>query len=251
MQSLSILSDVDPADFIRSDAPISQFARGSHERFPAESELQLHPQHGSNADDGRLLIGSRPSVLETAQAFGGVNTGMPRQFQQSYTSATPLAPVPLQAPSNVSHHISSFQKNTAIKLPPQVLLVLVDGRNGDAVIDRLSNSSAASRVALSTGDRLKSIDGQMCSNASEALASIQSLTQSSGADVELGFLSRSGALSLVVAGKQQVCSRAQFFFEPFIGILCPVCICSRIFCFCSCLHSALHPTRPRPTTPAC
>ena len=209
MQSLSILSDVDPADFIRSDAPISQFARGSHDRFPAESELQPHPQPGSNADDGRLLIGSRPSVLETAQAFGGVNTtGIPRQFQQSYTSATPqlppLAPIPLPAPSNVSQHISSFPKNVAIRLPPQVLLVLADGRNGDAVIERLSNSSAAARVALSTGDRLKSIDGHACSNASEALASIQSLTKSSGADVELGFLNRSGAVSLVAVGRQQV-----------------------------------------------
>jgi len=236
MQSLSILSDVDPADFIRSDAPISQFARGSHDRFPAEP--------ASNADDGRLLIGSRPSVLETAQAFGGVNTGMPRQFQQSYASTTPQLPqlssVPFPAPPNVSHHMSSFQKNVAIRLPPQVLLVLVDGRNGDAVIDRLSNSSAASRVALSTGDRLKSIDGHMCSNASEALASIQSLTKSSGADVELSFLSRSGALSLVAAGRQQVRTRARFFFEPFIGILCPVCSCSRIFCFYSCLHSAPH-----------
>ncbi len=134
MQSLSILSDVDPADFIRSDAPLSQFARASvssYDRFSAEPEQQqLQPQFGSNAGDGRLPTGSRPSVLETAQTFGGISTGAPRQFQQSSnalsTSAPQLAAVLPPAPTNTSYQTSSSQKITTIKLPSQVLYVLDD-----------------------------------------------------------------------------------------------------------------------------
>ena len=99
MQSLSILSEVDPADFIRSDAPISQFARastGSYDRFILDPEQQHQQQQQqqsrSNADEARLLLGARPSVLETAQAFGGTSAAGPRQFQPSsnLSSSTPL-----------------------------------------------------------------------------------------------------------------------------------------------------------------
>jgi hypothetical protein len=216
MQSLSILSDVDPADFIRSDAPISQFARsstGSCDRFPAEAEQHQHqPQLRSNADHGRAFeVGSRPSVLETAQAFGGTSTGLPRQLQHGsgvLASAPQLAAVMPQAPINAGLQISSLQKTSTIKLPSQVLLVFVDGLNGDAVLDRLSNASSASKIPLNTGDRLKTIDGHPCSSASEALASIQSLSRGSSADVVLDFVSRSGASLHVVASRQQV-SRAR------------------------------------------
>jgi hypothetical protein len=212
MQSLSILSDVDPADFIRSDAPISQFARASVSSFdrfaPDPEQQQLHPQPASNAVDARFSISSRPSVLETAQAFGGTSTGIPRQFQQSSNAPHPAAPqlaaVLPPAPTYASNLMPSSHKTTTIKLPPQVLLVFVDGRNGHAVIDRLSGAAAASHVPLNTGDNLKSIDGHPCSSASEALAGIQSLNNGSGADVELHFVSRSGALLHVVASRQQV-----------------------------------------------
>jgi hypothetical protein len=215
MQSLSILSEVDPADFIRSDAPISQFARastGSYDRFILDPEQQQQQQQQqqsrSNADEARLLLGARPSVLETAQAFGGTSAAGPRQFQPSsnLSSSTPQLSAVLPPPSaNAAHLIpASYKATTTVKLPSQVLLVFVDGRNGDAVIDRLSNSTAAMKLPLSTGDRLKFIDGCACSNANEALASIQSVNNGTSTDVELDFVSRSGVPFHVVASRQQV-----------------------------------------------
>jgi hypothetical protein len=209
MQSLSILSEVDPADFIRSDAPISQFARastGSYDRFILEPEQQQQ-QSRSNADEARLMLGTRPSVLETAQAFGGTSAAGPRQFQQSsnlFTSTPQLSAVLPPPSANAGHQIPASHKTTTVKLPSQVLLVFVDGRNGEAVIDRLSNATAAMKLPISTGDLLKFIDGYPCSDANEALASIQSLNNGSSTDVELDFVSRSGASFHVVASRQQV-----------------------------------------------
>ena len=226
MQSLSILSDVDPADFIRSDAPISQFARASfssYDRFPADppEQQQLQPQFPSYADS-RLLIGSRPSVLETAQTFGGVSSGIPRQLHQNSNALSSQAPqlsaVLQPAPTNVgnqipsSHQMQSSQKSTAIKVPSQVLLVFVDGRNGHAVIDRLSYASASTKIPLNTGDRLKCIDGHLLSSAQEAIASIQALNNGSGTDVELDFVTRSGVSLHAVASRQQV--GAPFVLSP-------------------------------------
>ena len=226
MQSLSILSDVDPADFIRSDAPISQFARASfssYDRFPADppEQQQLQPQFPSHADS-RLLIGSRPSVLETAQTFGGVSSGIPRQLHQNSNALSSQAPqlsaVLQPAPTNAgnqipsSHQMQSSQKSTAIKVPSQVLLVFVDGRNGHAVIDRLSYASASTKIPLNTGDRLKCIDGHLLSSAQEAIASIQALNNGSGTDVELDFVTRSGVSLHAVASRQQV--GAPFVLSP-------------------------------------
>jgi hypothetical protein len=206
MQSLSILTDVDPADFIRSDAPISHFARSSGSYDRLDPEQQPYSHFKSDAGDGRVSVGSRPSVLETAQAFGGISTGIPRHHQQSssVSSSTPQLAAVLPPAPNSGLQLHSLQKTASIKLPSQVLLVLIDGCNGDAVIDRLSNSTVATKIALSTGDRLKFIDGQPCSNANDAIAKIQLLHSSKGENVELDFVSRTGTSFHVVASRQQV-----------------------------------------------
>jgi hypothetical protein len=132
---------------------------------------------------------------------------MPRQFQNGpnvLTSAPQLAAAVPPAAINPAQQVLPFEKSSTIKLPSQVLLVFVDGQNGDAVIDRLANAPAALKIPLNTGDRLKSIDGLSCFSAKEALANIQSLNNGSSADVALDFVSRSGFTVQVIASRQQV-----------------------------------------------